>query len=94
VFDAGRLEPNNYLTIALAGSLGIQGATMIVPGLRTFLGLSPMGPLDIIVSIGSAVVPLLINEATKKTVALLPETTNHIVVPVMQPAGNGFAAVT
>ena len=94
VFDAGRLEPNGYLTIALAGSLGIQGATLIVPGLRTFLGLSPMSPLDMIVSVGSAVVPLLINEATKKNATPRPETPNNIVVPEMQPAGNGFAAVT
>jgi Ca2+-transporting ATPase len=94
VFDAGRLEPNGYLTIALAGSLGIQGAAMVVPGLRNFLGLSPISPFDLIVSVGSAVVPLLINEATKKAAVPLPEAGNSIVIPVMQPAGSRLAAVT
>jgi Ca2+-transporting ATPase len=34
IFDAERLEPNNYLTIALTASLGVQSLTLFVPGLR------------------------------------------------------------
>ena len=93
IFDPGRLESNRYLTVALAGSLGIQGATMVVPGLRNFLGLSPMGPFDIIASVGSAVVPLLINEATKKVAVPLQGLSSSIIVPLPQPMGNRFAPV-
>ena len=69
IFDAERLEPNNYLTIALAASLGVQSLTLFVPGLRSFLGMSPLNPFDLLVSVGTAVAPLLINEATKKIAA-------------------------
>ncbi len=65
IFSSDQLATNKYLTAALAGSLGIQTATMLVPGLRQFLGLSPMGPVDAVIAIGSAIVPLLINEGTK-----------------------------
>jgi Ca2+-transporting ATPase len=69
IFDAERLAPNKYLTIALTGSLGVQSLTFIVPGLGSFLGMSPLNPFDLTISIGTAVAPLLINEATKKVAA-------------------------
>ncbi|MGD0887317.1 MAG: cation-transporting P-type ATPase, partial [Thermodesulfovibrionales bacterium] len=69
IFDAERLAPNKYLTIALTGSLGVQSLTLIVPGLGSFLGMSPLNPFDLAISIGTAVAPLFINEATKKTAA-------------------------
>lgn len=74
IFDAERLRPNPYLTTALTGSLGVQAAALFVPGLRSFLGLSPLGPIDMIVSVGAAALPLVVNEATKKT--MLPKPAN------------------
>jgi Ca2+-transporting ATPase len=72
IYDADRLAPNKYLTIALTGSLGLQAMTLVIPGLRSFLGMGLLGPLDLMVTLGTAVAPLLINEATKKTAAPLP----------------------
>jgi Ca2+-transporting ATPase len=66
IFDAERLAPNKYLTIALTSSLAVQSLTLVVPGLRSFLGMGPLSPLDMVVTVGSAIAPLLINEATKK----------------------------
>jgi P-type Ca2+ transporter type 2C len=65
VFDSGRLPPNPYLTVAVSGSLLLQVLTMFVPILRRFLGLSPLGVLDMAVIGGSALVPLIINESAK-----------------------------
>jgi Ca2+-transporting ATPase len=42
--------------------------TMFVPGLRGLLGVSPISVTDGLVIGGSAILPLLVNEATKKTV--------------------------
>jgi len=82
IFDSDRLATNKYLTVALAGSLSIQTATMFVPGLRRFLGLSPLGPVDALIAIGSAVVPLLINEATKTRAITVPQQTKQGDSPV------------
>jgi Ca2+-transporting ATPase len=82
IFDAERLEPNKYLTVALTGSLGLQAMTLVIPGLRTFLGMGPLGPLDLMVTVGTAVAPLLINEATKKTADPLPLLNGSATVSV------------
>jgi len=58
--------PNRYIWISIGGTLLLQGVTILVPGLRTLLGLSPISLLDAGVIGGSALVPLLINEATKE----------------------------
>ena len=94
IFDADRLQPNNYLTVALVGSLGVQSLTLFVPGLRSFLGMSPLNPLDLAISIGTAVAPLLINEATKKIAAPPPMLNGSIRVPVPLVNSNQAAAVT
>jgi Ca2+-transporting ATPase len=39
---------------------------MVVPGLRSLLGLTPVGLLDGLVISGAALLPLAVNEATKK----------------------------
>jgi Ca2+-transporting ATPase len=65
LFDPNR-APNRYLYVALGGSLALQGIALTVPGLRNLLGLVPIGLLDGCVIAGGAVVPLLVNEATKK----------------------------
>ncbi len=94
IFDADRLAPNNYLTVALTASLGVQSLTLFVPGLRSFLGMGPLNPFDLAISIGTAVAPLLINEATKKIAAppLLLNGSSTSPVPVLN--GNQVFAVT
>ncbi len=86
IYDADRLAPNKYLTVALTGSLGVQSLTLLVPGLRSFLGMGPLNFFDLAVSIGTAVAPLLVNEATKEKAA--PRVLGgSSTVPVR--AGNG-----
>lgn len=65
VFGTDRLPPNNYLNAAIGGSLAIQTAAALVPGLRQFLGISPIGLIDGVVIGASALLPFVINEATK-----------------------------
>jgi Ca2+-transporting ATPase len=74
IFSGEKLPPNRYLRMALGGSLALQMLTVLVPGLRSLLGLSPIGLLDGAVIAGTAALPLLINEATKNlpTEASLP----------------------
>jgi len=66
IFSSGKLPPNRYLTMAVGGSLAVQFLTMVVPGLRSLLGLAPVGLLDGLVISGSALLPLVVNEATKQ----------------------------
>ncbi len=61
------LQPNRYLDAAISGSLILQALAMLIPGLRNLLGIVPISLLDGIVIGGSAALPLLINEGTKKT---------------------------
>jgi Ca2+-transporting ATPase len=56
--------PNPLLQTAVLGSLGLQFATLL-PGLRRILGLSRLGPLDLLVVTAGATVPFLLNEAWK-----------------------------
>jgi Ca2+-transporting ATPase len=65
IYDDEKLPPNRFLTIALAGSLGLQLLTFAVPWLRNLLGISPIGLLDGAVIGLSSILPLLVNEATK-----------------------------
>jgi P-type Ca2+ transporter type 2C len=65
IFAKERLPSNKYLNIALGGSFLLQLMTMFVPGLRGLLGLVPIGVVDGLVVGGSALLPLLVNEATK-----------------------------
>ena len=71
--DRQTLKPNPYLTAALAGSLGLQFLTLVVPGLRGLLGLAPLSVTDTVVAGLGAVVPLLINESTKQVRKRSPE---------------------
>jgi Ca2+-transporting ATPase len=61
------LPSNPYLTYALGGSLGLQMLTLVVPGLRGFLGLRAMTVLDTVVVALGGVGTLLINELRKPT---------------------------
>ncbi|HYA38453.1 MAG TPA: HAD-IC family P-type ATPase [Candidatus Methylomirabilis sp.] len=60
-----RLPPNPYLRVAIGGSLAIQTAAALIPGLRQFLGIGPIGLVDGAVIGGAALLPFIINEATK-----------------------------
>jgi Ca2+-transporting ATPase len=67
IFDRDKLPPNRYLTGALVGSFALQGVAMVTPGMRRLLSISPLGVVDGLVAAGGAVLPLLANEAIKKT---------------------------
>jgi len=59
------LPPNRYLQLALGGTFALQAAALTVPGLRSLLGIAPLGAADCLVVGGGALVPFLVNEAAK-----------------------------
>jgi Ca2+-transporting ATPase len=65
IFDRQHLPPNPALTWAVGGSLVLQILTMIVPSLRSFLGVTSLNMIDTAVIGASAVLPFLGNEARK-----------------------------
>lgn len=65
MFGSTTLPPNRYLKWALGGSFALQACTLAVPGLRGLLGIAPITLMDGLVIGGSAVLPLVVNEATK-----------------------------
>ena len=65
LFSQKGLPPNPYLTWAVGGSLALQGLTLFIPGLRSLLNLTPVGLLDGAVIGAAALLPLVVNEATK-----------------------------
>jgi Ca2+-transporting ATPase len=71
MFDNTQLPPNRYLKWALGGSFALQACTLAVPGLRRLLGITPVSLIDGLVIGGSAVFPLMVNEATKKQPGVL-----------------------
>lgn len=66
IFGGTDLPPNRYLTVAVAGSLVLQGAALFIPGLRSLLGIGSIRGLDALVVGGNALIPFIINEAIKK----------------------------
>jgi Ca2+-transporting ATPase len=77
MFDKGGPPPNKYLNLALGGSLGLQVLTLFVPGLRQLLGITAVGLLDMAVITGSALVPLAVNEFTKKSTLVKSDAKSH-----------------
>ncbi|MBF0505415.1 MAG: HAD-IC family P-type ATPase [Nitrospirae bacterium] len=67
MFDKERLPANRYLDGALGGSFALQALTIAVPALRGLLGTTAINLTDALVIGSSAVLPLVVNEATKKT---------------------------
>ncbi|HEY0523470.1 MAG TPA: cation-transporting P-type ATPase, partial [Stellaceae bacterium] len=66
LFDAGRpLPPNAVLSGTLAVSFGAQVLALLVPGLRRLLGIVPIGPAGLLVTLAAGVLPYLLNEALK-----------------------------
>jgi Ca2+-transporting ATPase len=74
------LPPNRYLQAALGVSLGLQALAVIVPGLRSLLGITPLSLLDGAVIGGSALLPLAVNELTKPTTSV-PAATAPLTSP-------------
>jgi Ca2+-transporting ATPase len=66
LFGGRRLPPNPHLTVAVLGSLVLQALTVLIPGLRRLLGLTPMTVMDAAVIGGSTLLPLAVNEIRKK----------------------------
>ncbi len=66
--EAKKLAPNPYLRLAVGGTLALQGAALLIPGLRNFLGITAISPSDVIVIGAGAIAPLVINEATKRSI--------------------------
>lgn len=64
-WQGDQLSPNPYLKTAIGGSLLLQLLTFFSPPLRRILGITPLSPVDMLVTGGCAVLPLLINETTK-----------------------------
>lgn len=69
---SGTLPSNPLLNLAVAGSIVLQVAALLVPGLRTILGMTPISLGDMAVIAGSALLPLLVNEMTKPTAIAKP----------------------
>ncbi len=63
--EEGKLPSNKYLNIALGGSVAVQLLTMVVPGLRSLLGIAPISLVDGAVVGACSLLPFLVNEATK-----------------------------
>jgi Ca2+-transporting ATPase len=65
IFSHETLRSNRYLDLAIGGTALLQWATVLVPSVRTLLGNTPIGPLDVAVIGAGSVLPFFLNEATK-----------------------------
>ena len=66
------LPPNPHLNKAILGMAGLQAIVSIMPGFRRLLGTAPMGVMDLLVVLGSVLLPLAVNEASKPAMPALP----------------------
>ncbi|HYZ31254.1 MAG TPA: HAD-IC family P-type ATPase [Crenalkalicoccus sp.] len=58
--------PNPALAAALGVSAAAQGAALLVPGLRRLLGIAPLGPLGVAVTLGAGMLPYAVNRALRR----------------------------
>jgi Ca2+-transporting ATPase len=65
LLSSQRLQPNRYLAIALSGSIGLQLLSVLIPGLQQLLRITPLSLMDAAIIGSSALVPLIVNEASK-----------------------------
>ncbi len=65
VFTGYRRPPNYWLNFAVFGSIGLHLGTMLIPGIRNFLQLAPLGPVDTAMVFGAALLSLIGNETIK-----------------------------
>jgi len=68
LLGSARLPRNRKLELALALSLAAQALANLAPGLRRLLGLTRLGPGDLLAVTAGAVLPLLVNESFKPSV--------------------------
>ena len=61
-----KLQPNKYLTLALGVSLGLQFICLIIPSLGSLLKITAVNGIELTVIAIAALIPLMINEITKK----------------------------
>jgi Ca2+-transporting ATPase len=66
IFETDRLPPNRTLNGIIAGSIGAQAAALLVPGVRSFLGVGALGPVDALVALAGGTLPFIIGELRKK----------------------------
>jgi Ca2+-transporting ATPase len=64
IATTGGLRNNPALMGALTASFALQGAAWLVPGLRSFLGVAPLGPLDAAVTLGAGLLPYVVGKAS------------------------------
>ncbi|WP_448564206.1 HAD-IC family P-type ATPase [Trichothermofontia sp.] len=64
-FDREPLPRNPYVEAAIAGALVLQLLPLVIPGLGKLLKITPLDPWDYGVIATAALLPLLLNEATK-----------------------------
>jgi P-type Ca2+ transporter type 2C len=60
---------NSLLPAIIGGSLAAQSAAMLLPGLRSLLGIAPLDVLDAVVMAAGGVVPFLVNAASRTSPA-------------------------
>jgi Ca2+-transporting ATPase len=65
VFAGQALPPNRYLDAAVLGSLGLQAAALLIPGLRGALGLARLSVMDGAIAALGGMVPFALNELKK-----------------------------
>jgi len=63
VFEPGGLSGSPRLLGIIGGSLAAQLAAMLVPGVRSALGIAPIGLLDALAMAAGGIAPFLISEA-------------------------------
>ena len=63
--DRRPLPPNPYLNYALGGSLALQVMTMVLPPLRSLLGVATLGAADLAVIGAASLAPLVLNRSTR-----------------------------
>jgi Ca2+-transporting ATPase len=82
------LPSNPYLKTALIGSFAVQALTLVLPGFRSLLGLTPISLFDSLVIGGSAVLPFVINEKTKPMTILRRNRQEVESPPLVLPLGS------
>ncbi|MFB2771579.1 HAD-IC family P-type ATPase [Pelatocladus sp. BLCC-F211] len=65
IFSREKLPANHYLTLALGGTFALQMLAALVPLLRGLLQLTPISLTDSAVIGASALLPFMVNDATK-----------------------------
>lgn len=66
IFAAGKSGRNRQLDVALGASFGLQVLGNLLPGLRRLLGTGGLSPLDLLVTLAGAGLPVMINEILKR----------------------------